>query len=140
MKNISLIILMIGIWNTVCYGQQTDTTIYSVPDIQPIFKYDTCSSSVESISKYFIDKYKLPSLYFETDFAGIILIEFVIEKDSTVSNVKVLRGIDEKLDVSVKETFKSMPKWIPGIFNGKTVRTKYKFPVTVHLLHGMITE
>ena len=122
----------------VCCGQQIDTTIYSEPDIQPTFKYDTCTSSVESINKYFIDKYKLPSIYGETDLAGNILIEFVVEKDSTISNVKVLRGIDEQLDVSVKETFKSMPKWIPGIYNGKTVRTKYIFPVTVQLLHGMI--
>ena len=131
---------MIGILSTVCFGQQTDTTIYSNPDIQPIFKYDTCSSSIKSINKYFIDKYKLPSLYNETDFAGYILIEFVIEKDGTISNVKVLRGIDKQLDVTVEETFKSMPKWIPGIFNGKNVRTKYKFPVTIHLLHGMIKE
>jgi len=122
----------------VCCGQQIDTTIYSEPDIQPTFKYDTCTSSVESINKYFIDKYKLPSIYGETDLAGNILIEFVVEKDSTISNVKVLRGIDEQLNVSVEETFNSMPKWIPGIYNGKTVRTKYIFPVTVQLLHGMI--
>jgi len=138
MKKISLILLVTGFLGAFCYGQQTDTMIYINPDIQPTFKYDTCSSSIVSINKYFKDKYKLPSLFNETDFAGDILIEIVIEKDSTISNVKVLRGIDTPLDKSVLERIRTMPKWCPGIDKGKTVRSKFLIPVSIRWLYGRI--
>lgn len=132
--------LITGLLGAVCYGQQTDTTIYINPNIQPTFKYDTCSNLKNSLRKYFMDNYKMPKILLNNGYTGSIYVEFVIEKDSTISKIKLLRGIDTPLDKSVLERIRTMPKWCPGIEKGKTVRSKYVIPVSIHWLYGKIEE
>lgn len=136
MKSIGLIFFISGFLSTVCYGQQTDTLIYSNTEIPPTFKYDTCSSMSGSVKKYFIDNYRMPNKLLDNGYFGSVIVEFVIEKDSSISNIKLIRGIDEPLDKSVIETVKNMPKWSPGINNEKTVRTRFAIPVSIHWLYG----
>lgn len=121
-----------------CFGQQADTTIFTQPEIKPNFQYDTCTSTKSSVKEYFMDKYKMPDILLNNGYIGSIYIEFVIERDSSISNVKLIRGIDEPLDKTVIETIKAMPKWIPGINNGQTVRTRFVLPVSIRWLYGKI--
>ena len=132
--------LITGLLGAFCYGQQTDTTIYINPNIQPTFKYDTCSNLKNSLRKYFMDNYKMPNILLDNGYTGSIYVEFVIEKDSTISKIKLLRGIDTPLDKSVLERIRTMPKWCPGIDKGKTVRSKFTIPVSIHWLYGKIEE
>ena len=129
-----------GLLGAFCYGQQTDTTIYINPDIQPTFKYDTCSNLKNSLRKYFMDNYKMPNILLDNGYTGSVYVEFVIEKDSTISKIKLLRGIDTPLDKSVLERIRTMPKWCPGIDKGKTVRSKFLIPVSIYWLYGKIEE
>ena len=135
MKVIGLILIISVFLNGFCFGQQTDTMIYSQTEIYPIFQYDTCASIRSSIEKYFADKYKMPTILIDNGYTGSVYVEFVVERDSSISNIKVIRGIHEPLDKSVIETFKTMPKWIPGINKGKTVRTRVVFPVSIRWLY-----
>jgi hypothetical protein len=136
MKSISLILLITGHLGMFCYGQQTDTIIYAKPEVAPIFKYDTCSNLIESVKKYFMDNYKMPNVLLDNAYSGRIYVELVIEKDSSVSNVKLLRGIHDPLDKSVMEFIQSMPKWTAGTNNGKTVRARIVLPVSINWLYG----
>lgn len=138
MKKISLILLITGFLGAICYGQQIDTMIYITPNIQPTFKYGTCSNLKNSLRKYFMDNYKMPEILLDNGYNGSIIVECVIERDSTISNVKLLRGIDDPLDKSVLETIRLMPKWCPGINNGKTVRTMFSIPVSIRWLYGNV--
>lgn len=138
MKVIYLIFLISGFLSGFSYGQQTDTMIFTQPEINPTFKYDTCTSVKSSVKKYFMDNYKMPTILIDNGYTGSVYVEFVIERDSSISNIKLIRGIDEPLDKSVIETIKAMPKWIPGINNGKIVRSRFVLPVSIRWLYGNI--
>ncbi|MCU4166761.1 hypothetical protein [Carboxylicivirga caseinilyticus] len=89
MKRTSLILFFKVLLSVYSFGQQPDTTIYINPEIQPIFKYDTCSSLKSSMKEYFIDNYKMPRIIIDNGYIGNIIVEFVIEKDSTLSNINI---------------------------------------------------
>ena len=58
---------------------------------------------------------------------------FVVERDGSITDVKVLRSVDPSLDREAMRVVKSMPRWTPGKQNGSAVRVKYQVPVTFRL-------
>ena len=58
-----------------------------------------------------------------------MFLNFVIEKDGSVNEVKVLRGVCESLDDEAVRVVKAMPKWTPGKMKGEPVRVSYCLPV-----------
>lgn len=60
---------------------------------------------------------------------GTVYVRFVIEKDGSVNNVEVVRGVDTLLDKEALRIISTMPKWIPGKHHGKPVRVYYTLPV-----------
>ena len=57
----------------------------------------------------------------------------MVEKDGSISDVHVLRGVDPSLDKEAVRVVKSMPRWTPGKQNGITVRVNYRVPVLFRL-------
>ncbi|MFI3298860.1 MAG: M56 family metallopeptidase [Rikenellaceae bacterium] len=70
-----------------------------------------------------------PELAQKEKIQGCVLLSFVIEKDGTVSNVTVVRGVHEVLDAEAVRVIKSSPKWIPAQNNGKAVLFMYNMPI-----------
>ena len=64
---------------------------------------------------------------------GRVFIGMVIEKDGSVSNVKVLRGISQECDAEAVRVISSLPKWKPGKQDGKPVRVSYQIPINFKL-------
>lgn len=64
---------------------------------------------------------------------GRVLVSFVVEKNGSLSDLKILRSVDSELDKEAVRLIKSMPKWMPAIKDGKYVRCKYTMPVTFKL-------
>jgi len=62
-----------------------------------------------------------------------VFVNFVVEPDGSVSNVKVLRGIGGGCDEEAMRVVKTMPKWKPGKQRGKAVRVSYTLPVVFKL-------
>ncbi len=60
---------------------------------------------------------------------GRVFVGFVVEPDGSVSNVKLLRGIDSDCDEEAMRVIKSLPKWKPGKQHGKPVRVYYQLPI-----------
>lgn len=58
---------------------------------------------------------------------------FVVERDGSISDVKVARSIDPSLDKEAVRVMKMMPKWIPGKQNDQAIRVKYTVPITFKL-------
>ena len=76
---------------------------------------------------------KYPQIARETGVQGKVFVNFVVEPDGSVSNVKILRGIGGGCDEEAMRVVKSMPKWKPGKQRGKAVRVSYNLPVNFKL-------
>ena len=69
----------------------------------------------------------------ENGIQGKVFVEFVIEKDGSITNVRVLRSVDPSLDKEAIRVVSSMPKWKPGKQRGKAVRVSYTVPINFKL-------
>ncbi len=67
---------------------------------------------------------------------GRVFVQFVIEKDGSVANAKILRSVDPTLDNEALRVVRSSPKWKPGMQNGKNVRVYWTTPVTFNAIEG----
>lgn len=65
-----------------------------------------------------------PPMAEENQVSGNVQLEFIVEKDGTVSNVKVVRGVDRELDQAAQKQVQSSPKWTPGMTRGRAVRIR----------------
>lgn len=72
---------------------------------------------------------KYPPLARESGIQGRVFVNFVVEPDGSVSNVKVIRGIGGGCDEEAVRVIQSMPKWTPGRQRGKAVRVSFNLPV-----------
>lgn len=85
------------------------------------------------LMQYLSKNIKYPTIAQENGTQGRVIIQFVVEKDGSITDVQVARGVDPYLDKEAVRVVKSMPKWIPGKQNGKAVRVKYTVPVMFKL-------
>lgn len=85
---------------------------------------------MQELMVYLGKNIKYPTIAQENGTQGRVIIQFVVERDGTISDVRVARGVDPYLDKEAVRVVKSMPKWIPGKQNGKAVRVKFTVPVS----------
>jgi len=74
-----------------------------------------------------------PAVAAENGISGRVMLQFTVEKDGSVSNVKVLRGVDPTLDKEAVRVVSSSPKWTPGKQRDRAVKVTYTFPVIFQL-------
>ena len=65
----------------------------------------------------------------EDCFEGSVIVRFIVEKDGSISDVKVIRSIEPLVDDEAVRVVRSMPKWIPAEKDGKAVRSRSMLPV-----------
>jgi TonB family protein len=61
---------------------------------------------------------------------GKVIVNFVVEKDGSLSDIKIYKGLSKETDAEAIRVFQSSPKWVAGTQNGKPVRVAYSLPVT----------
>ena len=64
---------------------------------------------------------------------GRVMVDFIIGKDGSVSDVRVLKGVSPELDAEAVKVVAASPKWKPGRLNGNKVRTSMTIPVEFRL-------
>ena len=106
----------------------TDDKVYDVCEQMPIYE-----GGDAALLKYLRENLKLPEEDKERGMQGRLVVGFVVEKDGSLTNVKVLRAVDIALDAEVLRVVKGMPKWIPGRHNGQRVRVRYLLPIHICL-------
>ena len=106
----------------------TDDKVYEVCEQMPIFE-----GGDAALLKYLGENWKLPDEYKERGIQGRMVVGFIVEKDGSLTNVKVLRAVDIAIDAEVLRVVKGMPKWIPGRHNGQRVRVRYLLPIHICL-------
>ena len=74
-----------------------------------------------------------PQLAVEMGEQGIVYCQFVVNKDGSIEQVKIIRGVSDALDDEAKKVVKRMPKWTPGEQAGKKVRCRFTLPIHFRL-------
>lgn len=74
-----------------------------------------------------------PIICQEQGIQGRVVCSFIVEKDGSITDIKIVRSIDPNLDREAVRVLRSMPRWIPGMQNGRAVRVKYNVPVNFRL-------
>ncbi|MES2268038.1 MAG: TonB family protein [Bacteroidota bacterium] len=82
---------------------------------------------------YLGNNIKYPSIARENNVTGRVICTFVVERDGSLTDIKVVRGIGSGCDEEAIRVLKKSPKWKPGIQNGRPVRVQYSIPVNFTL-------
>ncbi len=102
--------------------------VFDIVEQQPLFP-----GGNSALMQYLHDNMKYPVVAQENGVQGRVTVQFVVEKDGSITGVHVLRGVDPSLDKEAVRVVKSMPRWTPGKQNGTTVRVNYRLPVLFRL-------
>ncbi len=119
--------LAINSKNKIFTPSNNDTTIYSSVEKPAEFPIN----SDEGLMKFIIDNFRYPTT--GADCFGKVIISFVIEKDSTLTNFSIMKGLCEEYDNAVLNCMKKMPKWKPAQINGIIVRSRKMLPLNIDL-------
>ena len=84
-------------------------------------------------SKWVNERLVYPEIAKENGVQGKVMIQFTVENDGRVTNVRVLRGVDPSIDKEAVRVVSSSPKWSPGKQRDRAVRVTYTFPVIFQL-------
>ena len=84
-------------------------------------------------SKWVNSKLQYPEIAKENGVQGRVTLQFTVNPDGSVSNVKVLRGVDSSLDKEAVRVVSMSPKWEPGKQRDRAVKVTYTFPVIFQL-------
>ena len=107
---------------------EEENKVFDIVEQQPLFP-----GGPAALMKYLSENTKYPVVAQDNGVQGRVTVQFVVEKDGSISDVHVLRGVDPSLDKEAVRVVKSMPRWTPGKQNGITVRVNYRVPVLFRL-------
>lgn len=79
--------------------------------------------------KFIETKIKYPQEARKAGIQGVVYVTYVVEKDGSITNIKVLRGIGGGCDEEAVRVIKAMPSWIPGTQRGEAVRVQFNLPI-----------
>ena len=108
--------------------KEEETKVFDVVEQMPSFP-----GGQSALLQYLSSNIKYPVVAEENGVQGRVIVTFVVEKDGSITDVRVVKSVDPSLDKEAQRVVKSMPKWIPGKQNGSAVRVKYTVPVTFRL-------
>lgn len=98
--------------------------IVEFPDVEAEFP-----GGIDSLRYFIATNVVYPTAALEQGIEGRVYLDFIIEKDGSISTINVLRGVNPELDNEAKRVISSMPKWIPALATGKTVRSRMRLPI-----------
>lgn len=107
---------------------EVETKIFDVVEQMPSFP-----GGNSALMQYLAQNIKYPVVAQENGVQGRVVVSFVVERDGSITDVRVVRSVDPSLDREATRVVKSMPNWIPGKQNGSAVRVKYNVPVAFRL-------
>ena len=106
----------------------SNSKVYGAVDKMPQFP-----GGPSALIEYLSRAVRYPAAAEANGIQGRVMCSFVVEPNGSISNVKVIKGVDPSLDKEAIRVISSMPKWIPGMNNGTPVRVNYSAPVTFRL-------
>ena len=108
--------------------QEFEDKVYDVVEQMPSFP-----GGNSALMEYIQQNMKYPIVAQENEVQGRVVVSFVVEKDGSITNAKVVKSVDPSLDKEAMRIVSSMPRWVAGKQNGSCVRVKYNVPVSFRL-------
>ena len=108
--------------------KEEENKIFTVVEQMPSFP-----GGDVALMQYLSRNIKYPPFAEENNIQGRVICTFVVERDGSVSDIRIKRSVDPSLDKEAIRVVSGMPRWIPGRQNGQMVRVKYTLPVTFRL-------
>ena len=105
-----------------------ENSIFQVVETQPEFP-----GGMAELMKYLQKNLSYPQICKEQGLQGRVIVQFVVNTDSTISDVNVIKPVNPYLDQEAVRVVKAMPKWNPGKQRGEPVRVRFTLPVTFRL-------
>lgn len=106
-----------------------EQTIFEIVEEAPEF----INGGMAGLMQYLSKNIKYPTIAQENGTQGRVAVQFVVNRDGSIVDAKVMRGVDPYLDKEALRVINSMPKWKPGKQRGKPVRCRYTVPVMFRL-------
>lgn len=112
----------------------TKNVVYDVTETMPQFP-----GGQGVMMKYLAANIKYPASAVKAKKQGRVIVAFVIQKDGSVTNARIVRSVDPELDAEALRIVKAMPNWTPGTQDGKPVNVNYTIPVVFSLYKEDVT-
>lgn len=126
-KPIFFIILCLSFSTYTLNAQETENQeaelVFTKPEILPQFV-----GGIDAFTNFFNRKYVMPSSF---KGSGVSVVTFVVEKDGSLSDIKVVNDLGYGTKKELIRVLKQSPKWLPGKLHEKPVRSSYRMPITL---------
>ena len=107
---------------------EEDNKVFEVVEQMPSFP-----GGYAALMQWLGSNMKYPTIAAENNVQGRVIVQCVVEKDGSITDVHVAKSVDPSLDKEASRVVKAMPKWIPGKQNSSPVRVRFTVPVTFKL-------
>ena len=111
--------------------KQEEDKVFQVVEEQPVFP-----GGMEALMNYLKKDMKYPKEAQDKGIQGRVIVQFVVNKDGSICDAKVVKAVDPLLDAEALRAVNAMPKWIPGKQKGEPVRVRFTLPLSFHLADG----
>lgn len=104
--------------------EEVEEEVVIIPDVNPEF-----NGGEAKLYEYLSENIKYPDLARDGGITGKVYVQFVVEKDGSITNIQVKRDIGGGCGEEAKRVVRGMPKWKPGKVGGRTVRSQFILPI-----------
>ena len=105
--------------------------IFQVTEEQPMFP-----GGMQEMMKYMQKEIQYPQEALDKGIGGKVIVQFVVNKDGSITDANVVKSIDPTLDAEALRVVNSMPNWTPGKQKGEPVRVRFTLPVAFGVSKG----
>lgn len=124
-----LVLLFVANTNATAQNKKAaNDKVYEKVDVMPEFP-----GGERAMMEFVAKNVQYPKEAIEKEIAGRVLVSFIVEKDGSINEVKVMKGIGGGCNEEAVRVISAMPKWKPGKQEGKPVRVSYMMPITFKL-------
>lgn len=109
------------------------TTNVTEPPAEPVIWTEVMPEFKGDIYQYLSKHIHYPNMAMQDHITGKVLIRFVVNENGSISNVAIVRGIGSGCDEEAKRVVQNMPKWSPGMQNGRAVKVYFTLPINFRL-------
>ncbi|MDA3880098.1 MAG: energy transducer TonB [Prolixibacteraceae bacterium] len=110
------------------YGDEGDNGVFVIVEEMPVFP-----GGELALRRWISNNIDYPVIAAENGIQGKVYVTFVVDKDGSVSDARIARGVDPSIDKEALRVVNSLPKWKPGKQRGKPVRVSYTVPINFQL-------
>lgn len=126
MKLIPILTLLLTVFVTSCGNIKVSESneIIDYPDVEAQYP-----GGAKAMKKFLANNIRYPEVSMDRGDQGKVFAQFVIEKNGTLTNIEVLKGVTKEIDAETIRVISTMPKWTPAIYNRKYVRARARLPI-----------